>query len=740
MLKEDLPEVQQTLRVLHAPFPTTIENKVAQKSVLVNDCRWVEPQVAEVFALNLLQGDTANLFKQPNSIAISQAAAKTLFGDQDPIGQSLTIKDNQFTNGEEENVVVTGVYEDYSANSTFRFQYLINIESLRSYQNDFNRFMEGAGFEEYVVVRENAAFTKVDDYLKKICDQLQKENAQYVSNVFAIPVKLTDLHFNNEVTWDFTGTVGSKKSLMLLSLVALLILVIACINYMNLATAKATLRGKEVAIRKTLGSSRKSLIFQFFTESLILAVTSTFLAVVLATSFLPYFNGLSGKQFQHTDLLKPNVLIVFFGVMIFATLAGGSYPAFLLSAFKPLRALRGMVIKGRGSEFVRRFLVTVQYAMALALLLFAIVTIRQTNLMHNSKLNAYGDQVMILRFGSTKAPYEKFFALRDALMQDPEITSVSIGDICPRLPHWGKATPSLNIPELGQEKYNWNQMLTDFDFVKLFNLTIVAGRDFDPGNVADSSSLIVNEAAVRALGKTNEEIIGKIAAIQLGRDADGRPVVANQKIIGVVKDFPYETMRMKIQPLTLFPNPNLAGYREGTMVYVKLPKGKVQEKIAKVQSLWDNFFPGTGLQYYFVNEIFGRMYKSEMTTSSIFSGFCILALLITVCGLYGLATFSTECRTKEIGIRKIHGASIAQISWLLFSSFMKIFFVASIIVIPICHIFLQNWLSAFEYRTPLNVSLYGLGIALVLAVTVLTVSLETIKAALANPAKSLRQD
>jgi putative ABC transport system permease protein len=298
----------------------------------------------------------------------------------------------------------------------------------------------------------------------------------------------------------------------------------------------------------------------------------------------------------------------------------------------------------------------------------------------------------------------------------------------------------LNIPELGQEKYNWNQMLTDFDFVKLFNLTIVAGRDFDPGNVADSSSLIVNEAAVRALGKTNEEIIGKIAAIQLGRDADGRPVVANQKIIGVVKDFPYETMRMKIQPLTLFPNPNLAGYREGTMVYVKLPKGKVQEKIAKVQSLWDNFFPGTGLQYYFVNEIFGRMYKSEMTTSSIFSGFCILALLITVCGLYGLATFSTECRTKEIGIRKIHGASIAQISWLLFSSFMKIFFVASIIVIPICHIFLQNWLSAFEYRTPLNVSLYGLGIALVLAVTVLTVSLETIKAALANPAKSLRQD
>ncbi len=739
-LKEEVPEVQQTLRVLHASFPTTIENKDAQKSVLVNDCRWTEPQLAEVFGLNLIAGDTAHLFDQPNAIAISQTAAKTLFGDQDPVGQTLTVKDNQFTNGQEEDLVVTGVYEDYPANSTFRFQYLINIQSLRPYQNDFSRFMEGASFEEYVVLKENASFEKVAGYLKKVCDQLQKENAQYVTNVFAIPVKLTDLHFNNEVTWDFTGTVGSKKSLTLLSMVALLILVIACINYMNLATAKATLRAKEVGIRKAVGSSRKSLIFQFFTESLILSIASVILALVLANLFLPYFNDLSGKQFLPTDLLRPNVLVVFLGVMGFAAFAGGSYPAFLLSGFKPLRALKGMVMKGTGSEFVRRFLVTVQYAMALALLLIAIVTIRQTDLMHNSKLNAYGDQVMILRFGSTKAPYEKFFTLRDALMQDPEITSVSIGDICPRLPHWGKATPPLNIAELGPEKYNWNQMLTDFDFVKLFDLEIVAGRDFDPGNAADSSSLIINEAAVRALRKTNEEMIGKTATIDLGRDREGKPVMASQRIIGVVRDFPYETMRMTIQPLTLFPNPNLAGYREGTMVYVKLPEGKVQEKIAEVQSVWENLFPGTGLQYYFVNEIFGRMYKSEMTTSSLFSGFSILALLITIFGLYGLASFSAERRTKEIGIRKIHGASMAQITWLMFSSFMRIFLIASIIVIPVAHFLLQNWLSSFQYRTPLSVDLYGLGMGLLLAVTVLTVSLETIKAALANPAKSLRHD
>lgn len=739
-LKENVPDVQQTLRVLHAPFPTTIENKTAQKTVLVNDCRWTEPQLAEVFALDLVKGNTTNLFKQPNSIAISQTAAKTLFGDEEPLGQTLTIKDNQFTRGEEEGLVVTGVYKDHPANSTFRFQYLINIESLRPYQDDFNGFMEGASFEEYVVLKKNASFEKVADYLKKECDQLQKENAEYVTEIFAIPVKLTDLHFNNETTWDFTGTIGSKKALTLLSMVALLILVIACINYMNLATAKGTLRAKEVGIRKAVGSSRKSLIFQFFTESLILSFASIILALLLANVFLPYFNELSGKQFLATDLLRLNVLIVFFGVMVFAAFAGGSYPAFLLSGFKPLHALKGMVGKGRSSEFLRKFLVTVQYAMALALLLVAIVTIRQTNLMHSSKLNAYGDQIMILRFGSTKAPYEKFFTLQHALMQDPEITQVSIGDICPRLAHWGKSTPSLNISELGPEEYTFNQMLVDFNFVKLFDLTIVAGRDFVPGNVADSSSLIINEAAVRALGKTKGEVIGKTASINIGRDREGRPIMTNQRIIGVVKDFPYETMRMKIQPLTLFPNPNLPGFRDGTMVYVKLPKDKIQEKIAKVQSVWDNLFPGTGMQYYFVNEIFGRMYKSEMTTSSLFSGFCVLALLITVFGLYGLASFSAERRTKEIGIRKIHGASMGQITWLLFSAFMQIFLIASIIVIPISHFFLENWLNSFEYRVSLGVDLYGLGMSLILAVTVLTVSLETVKAALTNPVKSLRHD
>jgi putative ABC transport system permease protein len=732
--------VQQTLRVLHANFPTTIENKEAQKSVLVNDVRWTESQVAEVFALRLIAGDTTSLFRDPNTIAISETAAKTLFGNEEPVGKTLTVKDNAYTNGEEQALKVTGVYEDHPANSTFRFHYLINIESLRPYRSNFTDFMEGASFEQYVVLRKESTFEKVAGYLKKECDQLLKDNAQYVTNVFSIPVRLKDLHFNDEATWDYTGVTGSKRSLTLLSIVAMLILIVACINYMNLATAKATLRAKEVGIRKTVGGSRGSLMIQFFTESVILSALSVILALGLTTTFLPQFNELSGKHFIIADLFRPNVLIIFFSVMIFASVAGGSYPALLLSGFKPVRVLKGSVVMGTGSEFVRRFLVMLQYTMALALVVVMLVTNRQTSLMYDTKLNAYGDQVMMVRFGSTNLSYDKFHLFKRSLLQDPEITEVSLADAFPRLAHWGRSTPRLTIPGLGTQEYNWNQMLVDFDFLKLFDLEIVAGRPFDPANVADSSALIVNEAAVRALGKTNDEVIGEIASIQLGRDSLDRPIVVNQRIIGVVKDFAYETMKVTIEPMTLFPNPNLRGYKAGTMVFVKLPTGKIPEKIAQIDATWNNLFPGTGMQYYFVDEIFGRMYKSEMTISSLFSGFSVLTLLITIFGSYGLSSFAAERRTKEIGIRKIHGASAGQIAWLLLVAFLRIFVIAAIIVIPLSYYLLNGWLESFQYRVSLGIDLYGAGMGLIFLVTLLTVSFETVKAAVMSPVNSLRRD
>lgn len=739
-LKEDLPEVEQILRALHANFPTTIENKAAQKSVLVNDVRWVDPQVAEVVDLRMIAGNTAGLFDDPNTIVIGRTAAKTLFGNDDPVGKILAVKDNQYMNGKEANLTVVGVYEDFPLNSTFRFQYLINLQSLRSFASDFDQAVENAGFESYVVLREGASEENMLSYLKTLSEAFRDKNSPYMSKVYPIPVKLTDVHFNTEATWDYTGTPGSKSSLTMLSVVALLILIIACINYMNLATAKATLRAKEVGIRKTVGSTRKSLVLQFFMESIVLSFLSVVLAILISTLVLPFFNEVSGKQFFASDLFTPNVLIIFIGVMLFAALAGGSYPAFLLSGYKPVRVLKGASVRGTGSEFMRRFLVTVQYTMALALLLIMIVTSRQTSLLYNTKLNAQGDQIMLVRFGSTNLPYDKFFAFKQELLRDPDINEISLGDAFPRLAHWGKSAPPISIQEFGEEKFGWNQMLVDFEFPEFFELEFVAGRNFDPSNPADSSALIINEAAVKALGKTNDEVIGTMATIELGIDSDGSPLILNQRIIGVVKDFAYETMKMTINPLTLLPKPNLNGYKTGTMVYVKLPDGKVPEKIEAIDAAWNRLFPGTGMQYYFVDEIFGRMYKSELTISSLFTGFSVLALLITVFGLYGLSSFTAERRTKEIGIRKVHGASIGQIAWLLLVSFLRIFAIAAIIVIPISYFLLNGWLQSFQYRVSLGPGLYALGMGVILLVTVLTVSFETVKAAVTNPVNSLKRE
>lgn len=740
LLKENRPEVQQTLRVCHVNFPTLIENKEAEKQVLTNDCRWVEPHIAELIAIDLVAGDIHKLFKEPNSIALSQTAAKTLFGSEDPLGRTVTVKDNEVTRGQESTLTVTGVYKDYTANSTFRFQYLMNIESLRPFIDDFNRFLDRNSFELYVLMNEGTSLHAVDGYLQQLSDQVQREYANFMNKAFVVAVSLPDIHFNNEVTWDFTGTVGNKSSLALLLIVALLILGIACINYMNLATAKATFRAREVGVRKAVGSSRKSLMLQFFIESFTLSLVSVMMALLLAMMLLPWFNQLSGKNFGIAELFVPRVLLLFVGVMMIAAFAGGSYPALLLSGFKPIHALRGRAPMGTGSEFLRRFLVTVQYVMALMLILVAIVTVRQTSLMHDSKLNKKGDQIVMLRWGSTNIPYQNFFSLRNALLQDPEITDVSIADAFPRLGHWGKPMPPLTFPELGKAQYSWNQLLVDFDFMKLFNLTMAAGRAFDPGNPADSTAIVINEAAVRNMGKTNDEVIGQTVSIELGRDREGNIRTAHQHVIGVAKDFPYETMRMTISPLTMFPNPNLRWYTAGTMVYVKLPKDKIREKLGAVEATWKKLFPDVGLQYYFVNELFGRMYKSEMTLSRLFLGFSVLAVLITLFGLYGLSSFSAERRTKEIGIRKIHGASTGEIAWLLLSSFVRIFALSAALVIPLSYFVLARWLNTFQYRTSLGVGLYGLGIGLILVVTLLAVGYETLKAALNNPAKALRYE
>jgi putative ABC transport system permease protein len=474
-------------------------------------------------------------------------------------------------------------------------------------------------------------------------------------------------------------------------------------------------------------------------ESAGIALAALVIAVVIGQLFLSRFNALSGKHFTAADFLRSDIFVITMIITLFTVIAGGSYPAFVLSRFKPVEVLKSKASGVQGGQWFRRTLVTVQYAVAISLTIVAIVIIRQVDLMHKSKLNEKGEQVMMVRFGSV-AQYRDFFALKHDLLQDPAIESVSLGDAFPRLDHWGIAQLEAAIPEISNQPNAFNQLLVDFDFLNLFDMKLVAGRGFDPSSTADSLSVVLNESAVKSMNLTNDQVIGTTLSINMYEEDDPNGGRVDRTIIGVVKDFPYKNMRRVIEPLILNPNPNQKYFTSGTMMYVKLPQADIQKKIQFVEATWKKNMPDVGLQYYFVNDLFGRLYKSELTIAALTFNFSVLSIIITVFGLFGLASFDAERKTKEIGVRKVHGASVWQITRLLLASFVKIFLIAAVIVIPIDYYILNDWLTSFQYRTSLDLIVFGGSLGLLLLVTILTVSYETIKAAVANPIDSLRYE
>jgi putative ABC transport system permease protein len=738
-MKEELPEVEHLTQALHLTFPANVRHKASDKSVLTDDRKWVDRNFPEIFTLDIVKGNREKFFELPHSMAISESAAKDMFGDEDPIGQVLTVNERAATGDQDAEMVVTAVYRDFPMNSTFRNKYLFNVEALRTFKADYEQIRERAGFETYVMLKENASREKVDEFLNDLAKIKQKEFSQWLSSVSPVMVSLIDLHFDQQATWDYTGTTGNKKYLLILSVIALLILFIACINYMNLTTAKTATRAREVGIRKSFGSSRKRIAAQFMIESAVMAAVAFIVSFALAAAFLPLFNLLSLKRFTVNNLMEPNLLLVFVGIAFFTAVAGGIYPAFVMSGFRPIAVLKSRVGESGAGQFFRKTLVTVQYVVSISLTIITIVIVRQVDLMHDSKLNEHGDQLMMLRFGSTME-YNDFFTLRNELLKEPGIENVAVGDAFPRLDHWGIADLTVTLPGVTDKPMQWNQLLVDYNFSSMFNIPVVSGRNFELGNTADTLSILINQAALKSIALPVDKILGTSVTLRLGENRDGSAINVERKIIGIVADFPYQNMKRDIEPLILNPNPNLRGFAGGTMVYVKLSKGQVPEKIEVVQSTWKKLFPETGLQYYFVNDLFGRLYKSELTMSKLALNFSGLAILITMFGLFGLASYAAERRTKEIGVRKVHGASVWQITTMMMAGFLRIFGVAAVIVVPTNYFVLREWLSMFRYQTSLDVFVFIIGLGLILMITLLTVSYETIKAAVANPVKTLRYE
>jgi putative ABC transport system permease protein len=736
-LKETRTEVVDARRISWIGYPTSLHYKEKDKIILTEEIRWAEPHFDEVIAFELLQGNRDKMFDDHNSMVVSEEGARKLFGDEDAIGKVISLKHNWATQNREINVVVTGVYRDFPANSHFKPHFILNVNALRAFQDDFDSYMEGSTlqnsnfFDTYVVLKKGADVNMIQQTLETLARQMTESDSGFVSAGWKMQpfiTKLSDLHFDQENLWEVGGAQGDMKYLAIFSAVAILILLIACINYMNLATARSARRAREVGLRKSLGSKRSQIAKQFFYESSIMTLGSVVLALLLVLIFLQPFNQLAHKSFTLASLLNPYMIGIVVVVILFMAFISGSYPAIYLSGFRPSEVLKGQVARGTGAEVFRKTLVAIQYTVSLVLIISTFIIIRQMDHMQNSKLNERGSQLLSIRYGGI-APQDKFAAFKNTVLQDKDIEYVTMANHLPRLNYFGGIGARVKFPEFQDKDFQWSQLNVDFDFPKTYELEFVGGRDFNSDNPGDSSSILLNEAAVKALGQPLEKVIGASVVDQFDNNR-------SFTVIGVVKDFPYRSMHQAIEPLILNPRIHFID----RIAYVKLPAGKFQEKIRSIEKTWKEVFPDVGFDYWFVSDEFDRMYLTETRVSSLAKSFAVLAILITALGVFGLASYTAEQKTKEVGIRKVMGAAVKQVIGMFLMVFLRIFIIASCIAVPVAYFMADYWLKGFAYRSPLSPLVFIASLLGLFFVTLLTVAYETWKAASMNPVNSLRTE
>jgi putative ABC transport system permease protein len=740
-LRNKFENISNYTRISITGFPHSIHDKQTDKIILNQDGElyWVENSVSTIIHFPLLQGSSEKALEHVNSMVISQSAAKALFGDNSPLDHLVTIKHPFTTLGKEVEYVITGVFEDYPSNTFFRPKYLLNINGLKTvYEGEgrnFDEFLNGNNFNggfffTFLRMPGNPDLAPIKDELKRLADVATRSDSAFFasgSRLEAVIKPFTQMHFDSGFSWAVFEQQGNIQTVIILAGVGLLILLIACINYMNLATARSSTRGKEVGLRKTLGSRRRDIAIQFIQESAITTLIAFILAVLLIFIALPYFNQLSNKHFDFTALFNPYFLLALLAIIIVVTVLGGSYPAFYLSSFKPAAVLKGGVARGKNSDVLRKTLVTFQFASAVLLTISTLVILRQMDLVQKSKLNESGEQILSVRYG-TVAPNEKYEALKNELLKDKDLTGVTMANHLPRHDYFGGMESNFRINEIDDKEYTWSILSLDFDFTKAFDIEMVAGRDFDSNIPSDSNTVLINEKAVKILNKSKAEIIG----MQIENSFTKR----RSTIIGVVKDFPFQSAYHSINPLVL--SPHLS--RQDRILYIKLPGKLVGEKIKIIEDTWKKVMPGVGFDYWFISDEFGRLYKKERQISSMAKLFAMLALCITILGLYGLASYMAEQSTKEVGIRKALGATVAQVVFQFMATFLKMFGVSLLIAIPAAWYFSDQWLSTFVDRITIGPELFISSAGFILLLMILTVIYEVLTAARANPIKALRHE
>ncbi|MBS1662977.1 MAG: ABC transporter permease [Bacteroidetes bacterium] len=727
LLQNDFPDIQKMTRVLlTGTQPMRYEDKVFNEK----DVYFADNNLFSVFDVPLLQGDRRNALTDPFCVVLTPAVAHKYFGNADPINKVIRLN-NQY------NFKVTGIFEPLPGNSHFHPEIMLSFNTLKDStiygeKNLASNFGNNAFFT-YLVLPKNYPVKNMEAQFPAFIDRHMPANkkdpaakpSQY-TRLYLQP--LTDIHLRSHLDEELEEN-GDIKRVYIFGAIALFILLIACINYMNLSTARSTLRAKEIGIRKVAGAHRQEIIFQFLSESVLVSFLALILAAALCWLTLPSINTVTGLQLSIQSLIQPAVLIPILLTPVLVGLLSGVYPALFMSSFQPSKVLKGLFKAGNGTVSFRKVLVVTQFAVSIVLLISTAIVFQQLHYMQSTSLGFSKEHVLVMDYNvGLNNTYESF---RTRLLQDSRVLQLSRSSRVPSgrlLDQSGASTESGDSlrPVSADIKF----LAVDHDFINTYKIPIVAGRDFSRNYTTDSTNYVLNVAATKALGiKTPEDLVGHSFAYG---GAKGR-------VIGIMGDFNFESMHQQIVPLILTMPTAKQAYNFNN-ISIKVAGNDVTGALANIEKVWKTYLPEIPFQYTFLDEKFDQLYKSEQKQGSLFTCFAGIAIFIACLGLLGLSAFSISQRIKEIGVRKVLGASTGSIVGLLSRDFLKLVAIAALIAFPIAWYTMHSWLRDFAYRISIEWWVFLIAGIVAASVALITISFQAIRAALANPVKSLRSE
>lgn len=727
-LKKDYPEVEEYTRVFNNDGSKLI--KKGNEFITEANVAHVDSTFFNVFTLPAIAGDAKTALYEPNTVVITESTARKYFETTDAVGKTIETNDKGVTIYK-----VTAVIKDIPKNSHFHFDFLFSMKNVDYKWGQFTSH----NFHTYLLLKPGTDYKNFEKKFDQYTDKYVLPEAKQFMQISSMDefkkagnlleyslMPLTKLHLYSDFAYEFSPS-GNIRYVYIFSAVALLILLIACINFTNLTTARSANRAKEVGIRKVLGTERQNLISQFLTESTLMALMSLAISVVLAYIFLPLFNEIAAKSMHIGVLFSPMILPVLIVLPFIVGLVAGSYPAFYLSAFKPIQVLKGKLQQGSKHGGLRSVLVVFQFATSIFLIIGTITIFRQLNFIQSKNLGFNKEQVLVI--DDTYVLKKNCENFKNEVLQLPGVISGTMSGFLPVTQ--SSRNDNTYSKEAVMDSKNALSMQTwsiDYDYLKTMGIELKKGRNFSKDFGTDSTGVIINESVEKLLGY-NDPVGKNIYSID-----DGSGKSAIYTIVGVVKNFNFESLHETVGPLMFMLR------RSTGLISFKIKPDHVASLIKSVEAKWKTFAPDIPFSYRFMDDSFARMYTAEQRIGKIALIFSVLAILIACLGLFGLATFIAEQRTKEIGIRKVLGASINGVVKLLSRDFLKLVLIAFVLAAPLAWWIMNSWLQDFAYRITLSWWIFLLAMATALFIALATVSYQAIKAAIANPVKNLRTE